>query len=376
MGILLCVASLAGCGGDNADSDGDGLTDAQEKRGYDIIIDLLGQRVQRHVDSDPKKYDTDNDGLSDQDEFLFPSISPKPGLDPRSADTDQDGLTDCQEALHTVIADCENPDFTGPYDGGFGTQAGNADSDPGISRYWETYGFDDQTDTLVPPIGFGDGLADGFELAGYDVVIGSRTVHVVTDPLNGDSDGDGLDDGEEVKFTANPQVPDTDGDGCRDGQDAFPDREERYALGLRTVNLTQDHDSDPSKGADLRLLVAYTDRTFDLPPSGGFAIQVNVETDISFLDPAPQGPNCGEGRYPPTPFHPWLYIGVQAVDLDELNTREVLDFKRNSGPGNGEAYWNVRTGQFSWSNEGLDPFDGPLRLNGTDGELRLEPRVQ
>ena len=55
----------------------------------------------------------------------------------------------------------------------------------------------------------GDGLNDGEEYLNYK-----------TDPLNTDSDSDGLSDYEEVKNTkTNPLVADTDGDGLNDGEE-------------------------------------------------------------------------------------------------------------------------------------------------------------
>lgn len=55
----------------------------------------------------------------------------------------------------------------------------------------------------------GDGLNDGDEVNNYK-----------SNPLNADSDGDGLKDGEEVnKYRTNPVLRDTDGDGLKDGEE-------------------------------------------------------------------------------------------------------------------------------------------------------------
>jgi hypothetical protein len=76
------------------DRDGDGLDDYWETNGWDIIIDTSGYGsdalVTRHVTSDPTRLDTDGDGLTDWEEWLF-------GTDPRDSDTDHDGLTDYEE---------------------------------------------------------------------------------------------------------------------------------------------------------------------------------------------------------------------------------------------------------------------------------------
>jgi hypothetical protein len=53
----------------------------------------------------------------------------------------------------------------------------------------------------------GDGLDDGDEVA------------IGTDPNNADTDGDGLDDGDEVAIGTDPNNADTDGDGVSDGDE-------------------------------------------------------------------------------------------------------------------------------------------------------------
>ncbi|MBI3248431.1 MAG: hypothetical protein HYZ50_18170 [Deltaproteobacteria bacterium] len=106
-------------GGPNDDYDGDGLTNAQEKV----------------LKTNPKKADTDKDGLSDGVEVNDTHT------DPRRKDSDRDHLTDSQElALHT---------------------------DP----------LDDDSDD--------DGVEDGDE------------VDDGTDPLDADTDDDGIDDGDD-----------------------------------------------------------------------------------------------------------------------------------------------------------------------------------
>ena len=57
----------------------------------------------------------------------------------------------------------------------------------------------------------GDGLEDGHEVN-----------ELKTDPLSQDTDGDGLQDGNEVKIGTDPRKPDTDNDGLKDGQETPP----------------------------------------------------------------------------------------------------------------------------------------------------------
>mgnify|MGYP000848178911 FL=1 len=87
--------------------------------------------------------------------------------------------------------------FTGPADA-------DDDLDGLMTSYEETIG----TDPMNPDTD-GDGLKDGEEVKKYN-----------TNPLAADSDNDGLNDGEEVlKYKTNPVNPDTDGDGLKDGEE-------------------------------------------------------------------------------------------------------------------------------------------------------------
>jgi hypothetical protein len=225
--LLLSGTLLAGCSdlGDQ-DEDGDGLYDDSERRGWTITVDYLRERVRYQVTSDPRLFDSDGDGLPDQEEYFL-------GTDPRRADTDGDGLTDCQEVRHTNRTECEDPDFAGPYDGGYNTDPRKADSDPQPGRYILRPGyFTDHTATLAngrPEAG--DGLSDGMEVHGYTITLANGHQRFVrTDPRNGDTDDDGLDDGEEVLiYGSDPTVADTDGDGCLDGLD--PTRDAKSATG-------------------------------------------------------------------------------------------------------------------------------------------------
>ncbi len=90
-GIMAWDSGGGGGGGDTTDSDNDGLYDIFEEGGWDITwYDALGQPHREHVTSDPYDNDTDDDGLTDYEEWLY-------GLNVTNVDTDYDGLTDRQE---------------------------------------------------------------------------------------------------------------------------------------------------------------------------------------------------------------------------------------------------------------------------------------
>ncbi|MEM7246174.1 MAG: hypothetical protein AAF533_12575 [Acidobacteriota bacterium] len=215
---------------DQADSDGDGITDGRE-------LNTFG--------TDPMDLDTDDDGLGDGDE-------PERGLDPTLADTDGDGLQDGTEL--GVVLGIPDPDGGGPLNGTRSdrfrpdrdptttTSPTDADSDSGglldgledINRNGRVdpgegnphLVGDDAADTD------GDGLPDVVEISlGTDPVLtdtdGDGIVDAkellpnsgfpLTDPLDADTDDDGLADGEERDLGTNPVVTDSDGDGLQDG---------------------------------------------------------------------------------------------------------------------------------------------------------------
>lgn len=150
-------------------------------------------------------FDSDNDGLSDDYE------ANTPGLNPNAADTDGDGIPD-KEEIQALDTDPLLPDTDG--DGlsdyeeykTYSTNPLNPDSDhDGISDYDEVmiYG----TNPLAMDTD-ADGLDDYYEInhawdiskitpSVTEVIIGGVAYNDHTDPLNPDTDGDGLLDGEE-----------------------------------------------------------------------------------------------------------------------------------------------------------------------------------
>lgn len=104
------------------DADGDGLADQDEIDGYTILVDFeafgpnasTDKLTSVNVTSDPDLTDTDNDGISDLDEF-------RNRTDPRSPDTDGDGLTDFEE-IHRWESNAKSVDSDGDARGPDGDQ--------------------------------------------------------------------------------------------------------------------------------------------------------------------------------------------------------------------------------------------------------------
>lgn len=260
------------------DSDGDGLTDYEElyqtntdplnrDSDNDRLSDYLEVRI---YGTNPNEVDTDGDGLDDYFEVNYAwdieavtiSITGvKIGTtvyydhtDPLHPDTDGDGLLDGQE---------------GPLGGYYGDVLNSFGDNPIIFNYGYTHPLDNDTDDdsylqmydgrLMEPKTFLMSMTDKEEINGVTVIFiedgeptlktfrtnpvcpdtdqdtGSGAVilnsdsyelslNPPTNPLNGDTDGDGLRDGNEgvsspFSNKTNPNNPDTDNDGLGDLQE-------------------------------------------------------------------------------------------------------------------------------------------------------------
>jgi hypothetical protein len=229
------------------DTDNDGLLDGEELvlvNVTTITYPFTGLTRWLRYGSCPVRNDTDSDGLLDGEELEYL-------CDPTDVDTDGDGLNDYAE----VYVSCTNP-VNNDTDGDelldslevtdaapneaqwsmFPTLANNSDTDgdllpDGLEIYRKTDPLDPDTDGDGIQDGHefdtdGDGLTDGEEFYVY------RTYYVPLPIRNGtwigspggfnnpDSDGDGLRDGDEVKiYGSDPTKVDTDGDGVSDGEE-------------------------------------------------------------------------------------------------------------------------------------------------------------
>ena len=193
------------------DDDGDGLPNWWEEK-------YFGDPTAANPDED-----VDGDGLTNMEEFLL-------GTDPTNPDTDGDGLLDGTNVVVTSD-DWRYQEFA---------NAGYYYSDAGGERtfYGEAHF---GTDPLDPDTD-GDGLVDGDNItvdsedARYseweEIGIfftedgGTRTflgeIAHGTDPLDWDTDGDGLSDGREVAiYGTDPLDSDTDGDGVGDWYEIY-----------------------------------------------------------------------------------------------------------------------------------------------------------
>lgn len=212
----------------NNDTDGDGLIDGLEGTNpncthtnplnRDTDGDGLGDLLDVKLLTDPLDPDTDDDLVSDGDEYYIYHTMPWVN------DTDNDGLSDGEE-LYFFYSNPLAPDsdLDGLIDGFevyvSGTDPMNPDSDfDGITDRLEleqyyTDPVDSDTDD--------DGLIDGDELYLHE-----------SDPLDWDSDDDSIlipdrygnpsflwGDGQEVSYGTSPVTMDTDGDGVTDAEE-------------------------------------------------------------------------------------------------------------------------------------------------------------
>ncbi len=155
---------------EDPDIDGDGIVDGYE-------VNLYG--------TDPTSPDSDSDGLGDYLEAVDVSC-----LDPNSADTDGEGLCDGGTSVYdgsTLLCEAgEDMDRDGEVDPG--------ETDPCLADTDDDF-LDDKSETQI-----------------YS-----------TDPLDPDTDSDGVLDGIEASFLTDPLNPDTDGDGLCDGNTSVYD---------------------------------------------------------------------------------------------------------------------------------------------------------
>ncbi|MCU0467176.1 MAG: hypothetical protein MUF58_01125 [Arcicella sp.] len=233
-----------------SDQDNDGLTDAEEALigtdptkkdtdgdGIDDNIEVGADKTYTvGVDTNPLDRDTDDDGLSDGTETGVDGIyTVGTDTNPLNNDTDNDGIQDgTEKGVTTPLAD---PDGAGPI---LGTNT-------------TTFIPDADSTTTTDPLDSdsdNDGLSDGTEdtnkngkqdnpVIGNSTTVGSGE----TDPSDPDSDTDGLTDGNEVLVRlTNPMDTDTDNGGTNDKQETIDGTNPRVGFGADDLDGDSDND--------------------------------------------------------------------------------------------------------------------------------------
>ena len=157
------------------------------------------------------------------------------------------------------------------------------------------------------------GVPDGTEVANS-----LDPLDPVDDPLLGaDSDGDGLTDLTEIGLGTDPNNPDTDGDGLDDG-------DEVVVHGTSPLDLHSDADRVPDgyevlvtgtdPAADERGCAVWPDRTIDVPgdPRALAAADLDGDGDVDLLLTTPGGEverRLNDG----VPGHGWQSVRLEAI---------------------------------------------------------------
>ncbi|MFT6162712.1 MAG: hypothetical protein ACJA00_005315, partial [Myxococcota bacterium] len=175
----------------------------EEVRGRDGVVGTGDE-------TDPVDADSDDDGLTDDDEVngagLLEEVGP---TDPNNPDSDGDGLLDGNEDLDQDGAFARDLPGTAEDE----TDPNDADTDgDGASDAVECgpAGPDADGDETIDALDMVDDSADRDD----DGLTDTEEEELGTDPDDSDSDDDGLLDGEEVyDWGTDPLDPDMDGDG-------------------------------------------------------------------------------------------------------------------------------------------------------------------
>lgn len=231
--VLVFVLPLAGCTGGGDDADGDGLPDAYEAVAHNVTLIKGGETVIVSARSDPANKDTDGDGVGDFEEA-------QRGTNPSEVDSDGDGLVDGRSIrLDAAIVTAKN--LVTRADGLAQGERDACGETPILSPV--------EDDSDKPS---SDGVGDGDELRGWDVVLVDGTRHATSDPCSPDSDNDTVGDAEEKTLGTDPRAKDTDGDGQTDRFDAVPLANVGIVFTIDRVTIKRD---DLPPGGDLVLTV-------------------------------------------------------------------------------------------------------------------------
>ena len=170
-GIPARWESIYGCSDTQVDTDGDGLNDRLETFvGWDVAV--TGRRVIKGFSSCAR------------------------------TDSDRDGLSDSEEANRVIDLDTDGDGIVDVFNVRAATDAKNSDTDgDGITDFDELNGYYAELRFDVDIANTRCSLPDATQL---------RFVHCMSDPLNPDSDGDTLPDGDELSLGTDPTADDGD----------------------------------------------------------------------------------------------------------------------------------------------------------------------
>jgi len=349
------------------DSDGDGLVDALDTDplpGWDTDSDGVSDLDELAAGTDRYVEDTDEDGLSDAMELAGPDGIRGTGdeTSPVDSDSDDDGLSDLKEWLGPDgvagtgdetgpnIFDSDQDGLSDGLESGVGRPLGGGfsmlEGVPYAGTASATFVLDADPSTVTDPLDpdtDGDGLTDGAEDADSDgrweATLGGTGTSGSgeTDPNSADTDGDGVSDGAENAVGADPLDSDTDDGGVDDGTEMWVDGTDPFYAGDDRVGRP---DSDGDGLADDVEVVG---------PDG--IAQSGDETDP--FDPDTDGDGLSDG----------VERGVMRFDSDPSTQTDPLDPDTD-----GDGLW-----------DGEEDLDGDGRWTavvggtGTDGYGETDP---
>lgn len=316
------------------DPDNDGLTNAEEAE----------------IDTDPQDPDTDGDGYIDgtQEHLASPYSNPLDACDPNinadSCDQDNDGLTNIYEIeiskTEPTIADTDKDGLED------GEEVHNIDDNDTVLKPTR------KSDPLDPCDPFGencdrdrDQLSDSTEDANGNKSVDSGE----TDPDNADTDGDGLEDGEEVlniddsdtvlKPTAtsdplNPCDPDVNAPTCDQDNDGLTNKEED-TIGTVKTNPDTDGDgvldgSDGTNGATaLQSCLPVQAKLYDKYDNSNNMWQVENCDGDDYLNGTEDNTSLTPDNYLSDPYDPlggcFVYEGEVTCEIVALDGRTWMD---------------------------------------------------
>lgn len=287
------------CGAGSNDTDGDGLTDVEERSG-------VANGAFDNAPSDPKNADTDGDGLQDGAEVTGSKnqVFGHAPTDPTDADTDGGSVKDGAEVSRGTDPNDAADDVDGNGDGGGGGGGTPAPDDldgDGLSNQDEA---DEGTDPADPDSD-GDGVDDGDEVHelqtsptnpdtdGDRLNDGQESSRYDTDPLVTDTDKDGLSDGKEIKkYRTKPLKKDTDKDGLYDGPEVKGPSKQFSSCSTNPKKKDTDRDGLRDRAEVERFHTNPCDRDTD---DGGISDGKEVQAGSDPLDPD-SGPKHPDGR--------------------------------------------------------------------------------